>query len=106
MLLQLYHISTQDKIEPNLVFSVDLLDDLTQEDFDKLVLISRYGISRKNLLKKLWNEVSVLSHENIISSILSEDVINKIRLVIKRDTGCNVENEKIQEAIEDILQIN
>ena len=103
---QVYHISTQDRIESDLVFSIDLLSDLKQEDFEKFFLISRYGISRKNLLKKLWREVSALSHENIISAVLSEDVINKLRSVIRRDTGCNIENEKIQRAIEEILQIN
>jgi predicted type IV restriction endonuclease len=103
---QLYYISTQEKVEPNLVFSIDLTTDLTQEDFEKFILISRYGINKKRLLEKLWNEVNALSHENIISTMISEEVINKIRTIIKRDTGCNLENEKIQQSIEEILRIN
>ena len=103
---KLYYISTQEKVEANLVFSIDLTTDLTQEDFKKLILISRYGISKKRMLEKLWNEVNALSHENVISAIISEEVINKIRIIIKRDTGCNLKNEKIQQTIEKILQIN
>ncbi|MCI5151350.1 MAG: stress protein [Candidatus Electrothrix sp. MAN1_4] len=103
---QLYYISTQEKIEENLVFSIDLTTDLTLEDFEKLILISRYGISKKRMLEKLWNEVNALRPENIISTILSEEVINKIRIIIKRDTGCNLANDKIQQTIEEVLRIN
>ncbi|MCI5168314.1 MAG: hypothetical protein D3903_20040 [Candidatus Electrothrix sp. GM3_4] len=103
---QLYYISTQEKIEENLVFSIDLTGDLGQEDFEKLILISRYCISKKRMLEKLRDEVNALRPENIINAIISEEVINKIRLTIKRDTGCNVVNEKIQQTLEKILRIN
>jgi len=103
---KLYHIATNDKVEADLVFSVNLLPALNQDDSELLVLISRYGIERKSLLKKLWGEVKALSHENIISAILTEDVINKIRLIIKRDTKCVIDNERIQSVVEEILQVN
>ena len=103
---KLYHIATRDKVEADLVFSIDLLPELSQSDAELLVLISRYGIERKTLLEKLWNEVKALSHENVISAILTEDVINKIRLVIKRDTRCIIDNERIQNVVEEILQVN
>ncbi len=103
---QLYYISTQEKVEANLVFSIDLTSDLAWEDFEKLILISKYGISKKRMLEKLWDEVNALRPENIINAIISEEVINKIRLTLKKNTGCNVENEKIQQTIEEILRIN
>jgi len=103
---QLYHISTQDKVEADMVFSIDLLPDFNQEDAELLVLISRYGMQRKSLLEKLCNEVRALSHESIIRAILTEDVINKIRLIIRKDTGCNINNDAIQNVLEEILQVN
>ena len=103
---QLYYVSMQEKVEENLVFSIDLTGDLELEDFEKLILISRYGISKKRMLEKLWSEVNALRHENIISALFSEEVINKIRLTLKKDTGCNIANEKIQKTIEEILPIN
>lgn len=103
---KLYHIATNDKVEADLVFSVNLLPNLNQNDSELLVLISRYGVERKSLLEKLWDEVKALSHENIISAILTEDVINKIRLIIKRDTRCVIDNEQIQSVVEEILQVN
>lgn len=103
---QVYHISTQDKVEANMVFSIDLLPDIRQEEAEILALISRYGMQRKGLLEKKCNEVRALSHENVIRAIITEDVINKIRLIIKRDTGCNIDNEQIQNVVEEILQVS
>lgn len=68
-----------------------------------MLLISRYGMTRKGMLEKHWNEVSALTRESLIRAILTEDVINKIRLVIKRDTGCSFDNEVIQQVVEDTL---
>ncbi|SLM28117.1 Stress protein [Desulfamplus magnetovallimortis] len=101
---QLYRISTQEKVEANLLFSIDLLPELSRDDAKKFVLISRYGMTRKGLLENTWNEIKARSHESITRAILTEDVINKIRLVIKKDTGCNLSNEAIQEVVEEILQ--
>jgi stress response protein SCP2/predicted type IV restriction endonuclease len=100
---QAYCVSTQNKVEADLIFSVDLSNEPTAEDFKNLLLISRDWISKKNTIEKLWNETRAFSRENIISSILSEDVINKIRSVINRDTGCTISNDKIQKSIEEIL---
>lgn len=101
---QLYHITTQDKVEANLVFSLDLLPELNREDAEKFVLISRYGMTRKGLLENTWNEIKALSYGSITRAIFTEAVINKIRLVIKKDTGCNISNESIQDVIEEMLQ--
>lgn len=49
---QVYHISVQDKVESNLVFSVDFSSGITQQDASSLVLISRYGMSRRGLIEK------------------------------------------------------
>jgi len=102
---QVYHVSTQDRVEATLVFSVDLSSDVTQQDADLLVLISRFGLNKKNLIEQLWEETNALSEDNIVSSILTEDVITKIRLTIKKDKNIHVENEKIQQVLEKILNL-
>ncbi len=100
---RVYHISTQDIVNANLVFSVDLLPDVRLDDCERLLLISRYGMNRKGLLEKRWNEVSALTRESLTRAILNDDVINKIRLIIKRDTGCGFDNEVIQRVVEEML---
>ncbi|EGV28593.1 stress protein [Thiorhodococcus drewsii AZ1] len=100
---QVYHISAHDKVEANLVFSVDLQPDISLDDCARLALISRYGLARKRLLEQHWNEVNALARENVIRAILTEDVINRLRIVIKRDSGCNFDNEQVQQVVEELL---
>ncbi len=103
---RVYHIATQDRVTANLVFTVNLLPDMRLEDCERLLLISRYGMTRKGLLAKVWNEVNALTHENMIRAILTDDVINKIRLVIKRDTGCGFDNDTVRHVLEEMLVHN
>ncbi|EXJ14876.1 TerD family protein [Imhoffiella purpurea] len=100
---QVYHISAHDKVEANLVFSVDLRPDISLDDCAKLVLISRFGMTRGGLIERQWNEVKALTRENVIRSILTEDVIGQLRKVINRDSGCGFDNDQIQQVVEDLL---
>jgi stress response protein SCP2/predicted type IV restriction endonuclease len=100
---QVYCITTKGKVEHHLVFSVDLSSGPSAEDFKNLALISREWISKRNLLEKLWNETKALRPESIVQAVLSEEVINKIRIVVNRDNGCSMTNEQIKEAVERIL---
>ena len=103
---QVYHIAIEDRVEGHLVFNVNLATEITQQDAESLTLISRYGLTRKKLIEKVWEEKNALSENNIVSSLLTEDVITKIRMVIKKDKGVTLNNEQIQEALENILNIN
>ncbi len=101
-----YHISTEDKVEGHCVFSVDLSEGVTRQDAEFLVLISRYGLGRESLLEKLWLETNALSESSIISAMLTGDVITKIRLTIKRDKGISITNEQVQLSLEKILRLD
>jgi stress response protein SCP2/predicted type IV restriction endonuclease len=102
---RIYCVSVENKVEADFVFSVNLSKEPTFDDCKNLLLISKNWIAKKNMLENLWNETRAVSRENIIRSILSEDVVNKIRLVVNRDSGCNISHEDIQKALEDILGI-
>lgn len=88
------------------MFSVDLTEGISQQEAEQLTLISRYGMTKQNLLEKQWEETNALSDENIISAIINEEVINKIRQVINRDSGCSISNEQIQNSVEGLLNIS
>lgn len=100
---QIYHISMQNIVDANLVFSVNLLPEISLEDCEKLVLISRFGMTQKGALEKCWREVNALTRENLIQAILTEDVVKAIRIAIRRDTGCNFDNDLIQQTLLDVL---
>jgi predicted type IV restriction endonuclease len=98
---QLYHISTGEKIETDLIFTVDLMDGLSDQEAYWFYLISRQGLSRKNLLDNIWRKVSALCCDNIVNAILSDEVIAKIRSVLSKETGYRVTDEELRTAIEE-----
>jgi hypothetical protein len=101
---QLYYINSGDKIKPELVFSVDL-NNIQDIDLEMLFAISRNGITRKSLLNKIRAKNRALSQANIISTLVTDDVLNKIRTTINKDSSYKVSNEEIQNILEQFLNI-
>lgn len=97
---QLYRVATEDKVEADLVFAIDLQNGLDDENAYRLMLLSKTGIARCELLEKLWRKRVALSAESLIAAILNEEVLNKIRVVLLRERGYPVTNQEIQDAIE------
>ncbi|WP_075088939.1 hypothetical protein [Verrucomicrobium spinosum] len=99
-------MSTTDKIEPHLVFTIDLNKGLSEDAAHYLTLISKNGIVRKTPLERLWQIRRSLSTESLIGAILHDDVLGRIRTLIARDTGINLDTADIKAALEqDILKI-
>jgi predicted type IV restriction endonuclease len=106
MVWQLYHISTGEKIETDLIFTVDLMDGLNEEEAFYFYMLSRHGICRKNLLEDSWRKIRALSYDNIMGAILSDEVVTKIRKVLSKQTGYKLTDEELRNAIEEnILQL-
>ena len=106
MVWQLYHISTGEKIETDLIFTVDLMDGLSEEEALHFYMISKHGIGRKNLLEESWRKIRALSYDNIIGAVLSDEVVTKIRKVLSKQTGYKLTDDELRSAIEEnILQL-
>jgi stress response protein SCP2/predicted type IV restriction endonuclease len=97
---QLYRVATENKVEADLVFTIDLQNGLDDESAYRLMLLSKTGIARCELLEKLWRKKVALSPESLIAAILNEEVLNKIRAVLLRERGYPLTNQEIQDAIE------
>ncbi len=103
----LYRISMGDKVEPHLVFTLDLRDGLDNTERHYFYLLSRHGMNRRNLLEQLWEKIRALSYENLVSVLLTEDVITKIRTTLSKECGCKLSQEEVRNALETtILQLN
>ena len=59
-----------------------------------------FCIARCELLEKLWRKKVALSSESLLTAILNDEVLSKIRTVLLRERGCPLTNQEIQEAIE------
>ena len=103
---QLYHLSFGEKIETDLVFSIELRDGLDDDEAYYFYLLSKTGMARKQLLEKLWQKISALCYDNIVNAILTDDVISKIRATLSKQTGCRITNEELRASLENnILQL-
>lgn len=103
---QLYKVTTTDKVEPHLVFTVDLTKGISNEAALNLTLISRMGIVRKTPLERMRLMTRALSTESLITAILHEDVLSRIRRVIAQENGILLDLTAIKAAVErDILKL-
>lgn len=103
---QFYKVSTIDKVDPHLVFTIDLQRGMDDENTYNLLLISKFGVLRKNLIDKVWLKKVCLRAETLIAAILNDEVISKVRNIIAKETGGQITNEEIKKAIEtDVLKI-
>ena len=103
---QFYKVSTVDKVDPHLVFTIDLQRGLDDENAYNLMLISKFGVLRKSLIDKVWLKTVCLRVETLIGAILNDEVLSKIRTIIVKETGGQITNDEIKRAIEvDILKI-
>ena len=103
---QFYKVSTVDKVDPQLVFTIDLSRGIDDDNAYYLMLISKFGVVRKGLIEKIWLKRVGLKAETLIAAILNDDVISKIRVIIAKETGGNITNEEVKKAIEtEVLKI-
>lgn len=103
---RLYKVTNAGKIEATLVFTIDLHKGLSDDAAYYFALISRMGIVRKSQLERLWLTRRALSTESLISAILNNDVLLRIRNLISRENGINLDLADVRAAVErDILKL-
>ncbi|MDX2230066.1 MAG: type I restriction enzyme HsdR N-terminal domain-containing protein [Leptolyngbyaceae cyanobacterium bins.349] len=95
----LYRTADDMRSSHDLVFTIELLDGLDEEEASHFYLISKHGMCRKKLLEKRWQKISALSPENLTAAVLSEEVINRIRITLTAQTGYRATNEEIRHTL-------
>lgn len=96
----LFKVKTDGIVDCDVIFSIDLLSDFDIKDIKNLALISRYGMTKPELLEILYEQSMATGVENIARLLLEGEVLDVIKNIIKRENSCEVTNEQIQESIE------
>ena len=99
---RLYHISFGKPPQTKLIDSWNLINDDPVTLAKKFELIGYKNIKRGGLAQ-LWEKSNILSAQNILKVILSEEAIRLIRHGIKRTTDVTVSPEEIVGAIRHLL---
>lgn len=102
---QLYRVLHEGPYEYYRVFTIDLIDGLSDDEAKWFYLISKDCMCRKNFLESQWQKTLALSPQNLLSTILSDEVISKIRSTITRETGYRATDGEVREAIEQKVMV-
>ncbi len=99
---KLYHISFSQPPQTKLIGSWNLINDDPVILAEKFNLIGYKNI-RKGGLAQLWEKSNVLTAQNILKVILSEESIRLIRRELKKATDVTVSSEEIVGAVRRLL---
>ncbi len=99
---KLYHISFGKPPQTKLIASWDIINDDLAILAEKFTLIGYRNI-KKGGLAQLWEKANVLTAQNILKVVLSEDSIRLIRREIKKATEVTVSPEEIVGAVRHLL---
>jgi hypothetical protein len=99
---KLYHISFAQPPQTKLIDSWNLISDELSVLAEKFGTIS-YKSIKKGYLSKLWEKSNVLTAQNVLKVILSEESITLIRRRLKKATDVLVSPEDIVSAIRHLL---
>ena len=99
---KLYHISFGKPPQTKLVESWHIIEDDFAILAKKFAIIGYKNI-RRNGLERLWERTNVLTPQNILKIILSEQSLTSIRRNIRKVTGITVLPEEIVRAVRRML---
>ena len=99
---RIYHVSFGQPPETKLISSWNLLQDEPAALAEKFSLAS-YRNVRSGGLDKLWEKANVLTPNNLLSTILSEDSIRLLRRQLRKATDVLVTPEEVVGAVRRML---
>lgn len=99
---KLYHILFGKPPETKLVESWNLLTDDLAELASKFDLIG-YKNVKKGGLARLWEKTNVLTPQNLLKAILSEDSLSLMGRKLKKATGVTVSADEVVGAVRHLL---
>lgn len=100
----LYHLTFEEGIDYDLVFSVDLSGEAFETSADTLALLHRDSI-RKNLHEELWKARSALSAQSLGRALFTEGVVRLLRREIRRTQGISIDEDRLVAALRDLFSV-
>jgi predicted type IV restriction endonuclease len=94
----LYHLTFEEGIEHDLVFSVEVAPDRIDDVADALAVLHRDSV-RKGLHEDLWNRKSALSAQSLGRALFSESVLRIVRREVRLSEGISVDEEDLASGI-------
>jgi hypothetical protein len=82
------------------VFTIDLRNDLDNEETLHFYMISKHGLSKTEpLLNKHWKKMSAICFQNIAQILPDDEVISKVRRLLNERLDRKLTIDHVREAI-------
>jgi predicted type IV restriction endonuclease len=98
----LYHLTFEDGIQNDLVFSTDILKDTIDTASTKISLLHKKAVSKGEYLD-YFDKIKTLEPENIMGAVFHEDTLRIIRNQLKKMTGVRIEEEELVNGIKQMI---
>jgi len=99
---QLYHLTFEEGIQSDLIWSADILESDLREASSKISLLHKKSVL-KGEHEEYYGRIKTLSPKNIIQAIFQEDTLMVIRKHLKKMTNIKVEEEGLVASIKRML---
>lgn len=101
---QLYHLTFEEGIEHDRVFSVDLSQGESDEATDTVALLHRESI-KKGLHEQFWQRKSALSPQSLGKALFTEAVTRMLRREIRRSEGVSIGEDDLVSALKELFSV-
>lgn len=99
---QLYHLTFDEGIQSDLIWSTDISTDNIQDASDKISLLHKKSISKGDL-EDYYAKIVTLSPKSIMQSIFHETTLQIIRRQLKKTTGVSIDENDIVNGIKKMI---
>lgn len=100
----LYHLTFDEGIEHDLVFSVDLSGDQFERCADDLAVLHRDGL-KKSMHEEMWRTRTALGAQSLGKALFTKSVLRLLRREIRRVEGISVDEERMATALKELFSI-
>jgi len=98
----MYHLTFEDGIQSDLIWSADLLSGDLKETASKISLLHKKSIA-KDEHEDFYEKTKILSPKSIMQAIFQEQTLRAIRLHLKRISGISVEEQDLTKSIKAMI---
>jgi hypothetical protein len=99
---QLYHLTFDEGIQGDLIWSVDLLSDDIKDAASKIGMLHKKAV-QKDELEDYRAKVKTLSPRSIVQAIFHESTLKVIRACLKKSSGVRVEEQELVDNIKKMI---
>lgn len=101
--IQLYRVIFAKPISTHQIFSLDLRDLAVMKKASEHIVNLMKNSIIKNDLETYWKRFDALTPESLVKTIYTNDVINAIRLKVKKQSGINFDNQEVLDAVHQLI---